>query len=119
VDLANGFYQVWLSVGVIPKLVVALPMYDNEEPMVALPLTLPMGWMDSVRYFCSATKTVANIANSKLMNVHMPLHPLKKLANTKPPDEALLLPPPPVMPPVLRPHQMPLSHHDTKQRKTF
>jgi hypothetical protein len=46
VDLANSFYRVWLSMGAIPKLAVALPVYKGEEPMVALPLTLPMGWMD-------------------------------------------------------------------------
>jgi hypothetical protein len=86
VDLADGFYRVWLSLGAIPKLAVALPVYKEEEPMVALPLTLPIGWMDSVPYFCSATETVANIANSKPTYVHLPPHPLEQLANTLPPD---------------------------------
>ena len=86
VDLADGFYRVWLALGAIPKLAVALPLYEGEEPMVALPLTLPMGWMDSVPYFCSATETVADIANNKPNNVHLAHHPLEKLANTLPPD---------------------------------
>jgi hypothetical protein len=47
VDLADGFYQVWLSPGAIPKLSVALPAYEGEEPMVAMPLTLLMGWVNS------------------------------------------------------------------------
>ena len=77
VDLADGFYQVWLSVGPIPKLAVALPVYKGKEPMVALPLTLAMGLMDSVPYFCSATETVANVANSLLTNVSLPPHLLE------------------------------------------
>jgi hypothetical protein len=60
VDLADGFYRVWLSMRAIPKLAVALLVYEGEEPMVALPLMLPMGWMDSVPYFCLPTETVAN-----------------------------------------------------------
>jgi hypothetical protein len=62
VNLANGFYQVWLSMA------VALPVYEGEEPIVAFALMLPMGWMDSVPYFCSPTETVADIANSKPTN---------------------------------------------------
>jgi hypothetical protein len=84
---------VWLSLGAIPKLAVALPVYKGEESMVALPLTLPMGWMDSVPYFCSAIKTVANISNSILMNVHIAPHPLEQLANTLPPARPNSLPP--------------------------
>jgi hypothetical protein len=123
VDLANGFYQVWLSMGAIPKLAVALPVYKGEAPMVALPLTLPMGWMDSVPYFCSPTETVADIANSKLTSVHQLPQPLEKLANTLPPDRADTTPPtlnPHVHdsslidtnPPVLRPYQKPTRFYD-------
>jgi hypothetical protein len=79
--------------GAIPKLVVALPVYKGEEPMVALPLMLPMGWMDSVPYFCSPTGTVADKANSKLTNVHQLPHPLEQLANTLPPSRSNTIPP--------------------------
>jgi hypothetical protein len=62
--------------------------------MVALALMLPMGWMDSVPYFCSPTETVANILNSKLTNVHQLPHPLNQLANsTLPPTRADTIPP--------------------------
>jgi hypothetical protein len=82
-----------------------------------------MGWMDSVPYFCSPTETVANIANSKPTNVHQLPHPLKKLANTLPPDRADTTPPTlnphvhdssPIdtIPPVLRPYQKPTRFYD-------
>ena len=32
-------------------------------PMVAIPLTLPMGWKNSPPLFCTATETVADLAN--------------------------------------------------------
>ena len=115
VDLADGFYRVWLSMGAIPKLAVALPVFDGEEPMVALPLVLPMGWMESVPYFCTPTETVADIANSKPSNVHQPPHPLEMLANTLPPERADTKPPiasSPPYPPVLRPYQKPTRFTD-------
>ena len=35
----------------IPTLSVAFPVGPGEEPVVALPLTLPMGWTESPPYF--------------------------------------------------------------------
>jgi len=125
VDLADGFYRVWLSAGAIPKLSVALPVFSGEEPMVAMPLTLPMGWKDSVPYFCSATETVADIANSMPTNAHLDPHPLEQVANTPPPaetdpsvptttaKEASTTNRPLVsMPPVLRPYHKPTMFTD-------
>jgi hypothetical protein len=73
VDLADGFYRLWLA---SPKLGVVFPAHDDEEPLVALPLTLPMGWVTTPPYFCAATETVADLANSILNNIDQPLHPL-------------------------------------------
>ena len=80
--------------------------------MVALPLTLPMGWMDSVPYFCSATETVADIANSTPTNVHLPPHPLEQLANTSPPARPASTSPVIPAPPVLRPFHKPSRFTD-------
>jgi len=89
VDLADGFYRVWLTPGAIPKLAVAFPRYAGEEQLVALPMALPMGWVESVPYFCAVTETVADIANAIPSHVQMPRHPLEDLANTPPPMEEL------------------------------
>jgi hypothetical protein len=84
VDIADGFYRVWLNVDDIPKLAVALPALHGEEPLVALPLVLPMGWTESPPYFCGATETVADITNRRLANHWQPPpHRLEALANTK------------------------------------
>ena len=43
IDLSDGFYRVRLRAEDIPTLGVAFPVGPGEEPLVALPLTLPMG----------------------------------------------------------------------------
>ena len=76
-DLSIGFYRVRLRVEDIPMLDVAFPVGPGEEPLVVLPLTLPMGWMERPPYFCSATETLVD-----LINLHAspfwdpPRHPL-------------------------------------------
>lgn len=42
IDIADGFYRVWLQLDDIPKLGVALPTAPGLPPLVAFPLVLPM-----------------------------------------------------------------------------
>ena len=65
VDLADGFYPVWLAMMAILKLAVIFLKYPDEEQLVALPLSLLMGWIESVPYLCAGTETVADIANKQ------------------------------------------------------
>ena len=93
VDLADGFYRVWLSPTDVVKLAVAFPSLPGEPPLIALPLTLPMGWTNSPPFFSTATETVADIANRRLLRPHLhePLHRLEGIANSPPQDRAPLL----------------------------
>jgi hypothetical protein len=85
VDIADGFYRIWLNVHNIPKLAVAIPTLYGEEPLLALPLVLPMGWTESPPYFCAATETVTDITNRRLANHWKPPpHRLEELADTQP-----------------------------------
>jgi hypothetical protein len=88
VDIARGFYRIGLNVQDIPKLAVAIPALDGKEPLLALPLVLPMGWTESPPYFCAATETVTDVANRRLAN-HWdpPPHRVEALAKTEPSDE--------------------------------
>ena len=85
-DLSDGFYRVRPRAEDIPKLGLAFPAGPGEEPLVALPLTLPKGWTESPPYFCSATKTLVD-----LINLHAspsrdpPRHPLEPATGTQPP----------------------------------
>jgi hypothetical protein len=71
-DLAGGYYQVPLSASAVLELAVALPPDGSSEPLIGLPLSLPMGWLHSPPYFCSFTETVADLANSvqELVTTH-------------------------------------------------
>jgi hypothetical protein len=85
VDIADGFYRVWLHDQDIAKLGVVFPNNPGEEPLVAFPLALPMGWANSPPSFCAATETVADIANDSILKWRdPPPHRLEEVADTPP-----------------------------------
>lgn len=114
VDLADGFYRVGLVPHAILKLAVIFPRYPGEEQMVALPLVLPMGWVESVPYFCSVTETVADLVNRLPPRLELGPHPLEDQANTPPEEHTPVAPDDqaPLGPPVLAPAQRPVRHVD-------
>ena len=87
VDLSDGFYRVWLDLRAIPKLALVLPpLTDSKEPLVALPLALPMGWVESPPWFSVVTETGADLANAMLLRPidHLPPHRLEPDCNSLP-----------------------------------
>ena len=73
IDLADGFYRVWVRAADVPKLGVAFPALDGEEPLIAFPLALPMGWTESPPYFCAITETIADVANQRILKWRHPM----------------------------------------------
>ena len=65
-DVSDGFYRIGLRPTDAPKLGLIFPSRKGEEELVAIPLTLPMGWKNSPPLFCMATETVADLANEAL-----------------------------------------------------
>jgi hypothetical protein len=47
VDVADGFYRIWVEAQSVPSLGVCFPNLPGEEALVAFPLALPMGWTES------------------------------------------------------------------------
>ena len=83
VDISDGFYRIDLNVDDIPKLGVVFPTEDGEEPLIAFPLVLPMGWKNSPPTFSTATETIADLANGRLLSqLNPPEHPLDHLAES-------------------------------------
>ena len=81
VDPSDGFYRINLNIDDIPKLGVVFPTKPGEEPLVALPLVLPMEWKNNPPLFSTATKTIADIANQRLASASEPgQHPLDERA---------------------------------------
>lgn len=66
VDIADGFYRVGLRAQDIQALGVAIPTPPGTDPLVAFPLTLPMGWRNSPPYFCAITETVVDLTNQEV-----------------------------------------------------
>jgi hypothetical protein len=66
IDIADGFYRIWVRVSDVSKLGVLFPSADGEEYLVGFPLALPMVWTESPKIFTAATETVAYITNAQL-----------------------------------------------------
>ena len=92
-DLSDGYYRVWLHVLSVLALAVTLPLADEHgDPLIALPLVLPMGWTDSAPWFCAGTETIADLANNALSTDHRMLHephPLEHHARASPSNQHL------------------------------
>ena len=90
-DIADGFYRIWLLPRDVPKLGVLFPRCTGEEPLIGFPLTLPMGWIHSPPYFTAATETITDLANriTRTQQHAMPHH-LEPLADTPPPLETTI-----------------------------
>ncbi len=84
-DISDGFYQIGHNIINIPKLGVVFPTLPGDEPLIAFPLVLPMGWTNSPPVFLTATETIADIANARLsLGWLPPSHPLDELAASVP-----------------------------------
>jgi hypothetical protein len=64
IDLADGYYRVSLSPAAALQLAVCLPPDGAGEPLLGIPLRLPMGWSLSPPYFCAFTETCADLNNA-------------------------------------------------------
>jgi hypothetical protein len=54
IDIADGFYRVWVRGSDVPKLGVLFPSADGEAYLVVFPLVFPMGWTESPKIFTAA-----------------------------------------------------------------
>ena len=83
VDIADGFYRLFVSAPTTATLGVVFPQHDDEELLVAFPLVLPMGWVGSPPFFCALTETATDLANTRLRTPSWapPTHRLSAIAD--------------------------------------
>ena len=83
VDIADGFYRLFVSAPTVAALGVVFPHHPDEEPLVAFPLVLPMGWVGSPPFFCALTETSTDLANRRLADKrwHPEVHRLSAVAD--------------------------------------
>lgn len=77
IDIKDGFYWAQLKAGDAPQLACLMPKAEGELQLVAVPLTLPMGWVESPPKFRALTETGAGLANSRKYIRYAPLHHLE------------------------------------------
>jgi hypothetical protein len=110
IDLADGYYRIPLSAQASLNLAVVLPSDGLEDPIIGLPLSLPMGWTDSPPYFCSFTETCADLANTVTHNsFDHPFHYALQTTTAEPPPSFLDTA---IFPMNIAPPAEPLSHTD-------
>jgi len=80
-DLADGYYRVPLAAEASLELAVILPSEDFREPLLGIPLSLPMGWALSPPWFCAFTETCADLSNTnpQQTSVNHPYHDIVRL----------------------------------------
>ena len=66
VDTTDGFYRLGLSPEDVPYLWVCLPLSPDGKTLVAFPLVLLTGWVESPPQFSAVTETVAKLSNTAL-----------------------------------------------------
>ena len=90
-DISDGYYWVFIQSLASLSLAVVLPVAPGEEPLIAIPLALPMGWSESPPYFCMLTETVTDLSNQYAASTYnAPTHHLESLASSPqdpPPDD--------------------------------
>ena len=81
-DVKDGFYRIFLKPSDCPRLSIVLPRYDDEEALVAIPMSSTMGWVESPPSFCAMSETVADLSNQRFqtMPMHCPRHRLSSQA---------------------------------------
>jgi hypothetical protein len=65
-DLSDGYYRVRLSPEAALEMAVIIPGDTPTTNLIAIPLSLPMGWALSPPYFCAYTETAADLSNAAL-----------------------------------------------------
>ena len=60
-NISDGFYCLFLEPNDAPKLVVLMPKYEGELQLVAMPLSLTMGWVSSLPTFCTASRLLQTL----------------------------------------------------------
>jgi hypothetical protein len=85
IEIADGFYRIWVRAVDVPKLGVLFPSRPGDDTLVGSPLTMTMGWKESPKIFTTPTETIADLANQQLVEGSVqPEHCLEAASEQKP-----------------------------------
>lgn len=78
IDIADGFYRIGLQPRDVPRLGVILPTTDTRDPLVAFPLALPMGWVESPHTSHRSRKPPVTYSTQRCSDGHPHCHTASK-----------------------------------------
>ena len=79
-DVKDGYYRLFLSPADCLKLAALLPRYDDEPPLVGIPMSCTMGWAQSPPTFCTMSETVCDLVNEGLRSGYLLRTPTHRLS---------------------------------------
>ena len=66
------------------SLAILPPLYEDEEPLVAIPMSTTMGWVQSPATFCTMSETVCDLTNARFRaKLPTPDHRLEALCSAQ------------------------------------
>ena len=69
-DIKDGFWRMVCEEGAEYNFAYVLPQERGKEPMIVIPTSLQMGWVNSPPYFGAATETARDIADEYRRHRH-------------------------------------------------
>ena len=67
-DIYEGFYQINWNPRDAPKLDLLFPSLTEDDPLVFIPLVLPMVWYLYMPLFCTGTETKPGMENIDILS---------------------------------------------------
>ena len=65
-DVSDDFYRIGLLPTDVPNMGIFSPPEVEDNNLVAIPLTIHIGWKNSPPIFCTATETAVDLENADL-----------------------------------------------------
>ena len=63
-DVKDGYHRMFLNALQCLRLAILLPKFEGEEQLMAVPLAITMGWVQSSPTFCVMSETVCDVTNA-------------------------------------------------------
>ena len=88
-DIKDGFWRMVVPEEAEFNFCYVLPQDDPNAPIqIVVPSSLQMGWTNSPPFFCAATETARDVAETLAQKTALPPHPFERITMS---DEELLL----------------------------
>ena len=63
-DVKDGYHRMFLNALQCLRLAILLPKFEGEEQLIAVPLAITMGWVQSPPTFCVMSEMVCYVTNA-------------------------------------------------------